>query len=317
MAGFSTANNEHLIRSDVWTRQIDKNLQDRLLGTRYVRMIQDFPDGDTLNMPSIGDMTSADYVENQAVTYTAMDTGNFEFSITDYIQSGTYITNKMKQDTYYMNELISMFVPEMNRAIAKRMETDIWKKYATGQTAASTNAINSIPHRWIGQGTNETMSVLDFQRARLALHTANVPLENLVAIVDPTVEYALATQTNLVNFNCNPRWEGIVKTGLSNGLNFITNIFGFDVYTSNYLHKNTATENIGTPTTAVGAVNNVFFNAEHSLLPVVGAIRQPPKVDSKYNQDFQREEYVTTCRWGFKWHRPQNTVVVVTDVDQV
>jgi hypothetical protein len=33
--------------------------------------------------------------------------------------------------------------------------------------------------------------------------------------------------------------------------------------------------------------------------------------------DFQREEYATTCRWGFKWYKPQNTVVVVTDTDQV
>lgn len=317
MAGFSTANNEHLTRSNVWTKQIERNLQDRLLGTRYVRMIPDFTDGDTLNMPSIGNFTASDYVEGMAVNYTAADTGNFTLTVTDYVESGTYITNKMKQDTYYMNELVSTFVPEMNLAIAKRMETDIWKKYATGQTAASTNSIAGIAHRWIGQGTNETISVLDFQKARLALHTANVPLENLVAIVDPTVEYALATQTNLVNFNCNPRWEGIVKSGLSNGLNFITTIFGIDVYTSNYLHKNTATENIGTPTTAVGAVNNVIFNATQHLLPVVGTIRQPPRVDSKYNQDFQREEYVTTCRWGFKWHRPQNTVVIVTDVDQV
>lgn len=316
MAGFSTSNNEHLIRSNVWSRQIDRVLEDELMGMRYVRMIQDFPDGDTLNMPSIGQFTQQDYVEGMAVSYSAADTGNFTFTITDYVQSGTYITNKMKQDTYYMNELMSTFVPGQSRAISVRMEADILKKPALGQTNANANAINGASHRWIGSGTNETMSVIDFQKARYALHKANVPLVNLVAIVDPSVEYALATQTNLVNFSNNPRWEGIVKSGLSTGTRFLTNIFGFDVYVSNYLYTNTASEAIGGVTSAAG-VNNLLFSATHDILPVVGAIRQSPKVDSKYNQDFQREEYVTTCRWGFKWYKPQNTVVVVTDTDQV
>jgi hypothetical protein len=82
------------------------------------------------------------------------------------------------------------------------------------------------------------MSVVDFQKARYALRKANVPLVNLVAIVDPSVEYALATQTNLVNFSNNPRWEGIVRDGLSTGMKFLMNVFGFDVYVSNYLTVN-------------------------------------------------------------------------------
>jgi hypothetical protein len=125
MSGFSTATNEHLIRSNIWSAQLKKVLEDELMGTKYVRMITDFPDGDTLNIPSIGQMTQQDYVEGQAVKYTSMDTGNFTFTITDYVQSGTYITNKMKQDSFYMSELVSQFVPAQHRAIAVRMETDI------------------------------------------------------------------------------------------------------------------------------------------------------------------------------------------------
>jgi len=64
-------------------------------------------------------------------------------------------------------------------------------------------------------------------------------------------------------------------------------------------------------------VNNLFFSAVSDLLPIVGLIRQPPKVDSEYNKDFQREEYVTTCRYGFKLYRPENMVVVLSDTDQV
>ena len=100
-------------------------------------------------------------------------------------------------------------------------------------------------------------------------------------------------------------------------MRFIKNIYGFDVYTSQFLHTNASTENIGTPTTAAGAVNNLFFSAAGDAKPIVGAIRQSPKVDSEYNKDLQREEYVTTARYAFKLYRPENMVVVVTDVDAV
>ena len=80
---------------------------------------------------------------------------------------------------------------------------------------------------------------------------------------------------------------------------------------------NSSSEQIGTPTAAAGARNNLFFSAAPDALPIVGAIRQAPKVDSEYNKDLQRDEYVTTCRYGFKLFRPENMVVVVTDTDQV
>jgi hypothetical protein len=315
MAGFSTANTEYLIRTNVWAPDLKRTFEDELLGWKYVRII-DFPDGDTLNIPSIGQMNSRNYVENGQILYDAMDTGNFQFTITEYKSAATYITNKMKQDSFYMSELMSAFVPAMNRALAVDMEVRALAVGPEGQTLASTNSINGASHRFIGSGTNETLSVVDFQRAKFALQKANVPMTNLIAIVDPSVEYALATQTNLVNFSNNPKWEGIVKTGLSTGMRFITNIFGFDVYTSNYLKVNTASEQIGTPTAAAG-VNNLFFSAASGAEPFVGAIRQAPKIDSEYNKDFQREEFVVTSRYGIKLFRPENLVVVVTDTDQV
>lgn len=45
MAGFSTDNNEHLIRSNLWSTQIKDVLEEELFATRYVDMITDFPDG--------------------------------------------------------------------------------------------------------------------------------------------------------------------------------------------------------------------------------------------------------------------------------
>src|SRR5690554_6749728 len=100
MAGFSVANNQHLIRANLWSSRLKEVLEDELFASRYVDIITDFPDGDTLNIPSIGQMEVRDYDEGQAVTYTGMDTGNFTFSITEYKSSATYIYEKFKQDSF-------------------------------------------------------------------------------------------------------------------------------------------------------------------------------------------------------------------------
>jgi hypothetical protein len=316
MSGFSVATNDHLIRSNLWSSQIKEVLEDELFAMRYVDMITDFPDGDTFNIPSIGQAEVGDYAEGEAVTYTAMDTGNFTFTITDYKSSATYITNKMKQDSYYMDRLVSSFVPKMNRALMKVLEVAALAVGPAGQTLTETNTINGAYHRYVGGGTNETLVVEDFAKALYALQKANVPCTNLVAIVDPSVEYQLNTMTNIVNMSNNPRWEGIVSSGISTGMKFVKNIYGFDVYTSQNLKVNAASEAIDGVTAAAG-VNNLFFSATPDVLPFVGSIRQPPKVDSEYNKDLQRDEYVTTMRYGMKLFRPENLVVVVTDTDQV
>lgn len=315
MAGFATSGNDHLIRSNLWSNQIKEVLLDELFATKYVDMITDFPDGDTLNIPSIGQAEVADYAEGQAVKYTGLDTGNFTFSINKYKSSATFITEKMKQDSFYMSRLVSSFVPKQHRAIAKAMEVDILDLAPSAQTSGNVNSINGADHRWIGAGTSEVIALADFAKARYALQKANVPMVNLVAIVDPSVEYTLSTLTNLVNVSNNPRWEGIVSSGISTGMKFISNVYGFDVYVSQNL-KTGVNETIGSRTSGAG-VANLFFSAAPDVLPFVGSVRQAPKVDSEYNKDMQREEYVTTCRYGFKLYRPENMVVVITDTDQV
>lgn len=314
MAGFSVANNEHLIRSNVWDTQLKRVFEDTLIGNKYVRMIP-YWGGGALNIPSIGQAESRDYVEGQQIMYDSLDTGNLTFTPAEYKSSATYITNKMKQDTFYMNELMSTFVPSQARALAVAMEVKMLATGPAAQTAASTNSINTAAHRWVGSGVNETMSVLDFQRAKFALEKANVPMTGLIAIVDPTVEYALATQTNIVN-GMSPIWGDIVKTGISTGMRFSTTIFGIDVWVSNNLKLNTTSETISSIASTVG-VNNLFFSTDSAATPLIGTIPQSPKVDSYYNHDFQREEFVTTCRYDYKLFRPENMIVVVTDTDQV
>lgn len=314
MAGFTTTANEHLIRSNLWSNQIKETLEEELFAQQYVDMITDFPDGDTLNIPSIGQAEIRDYVEGQSVTYTAMDTGNFTFTITEYKASATYITEKMKQDSFYMSRLVASFVPKQARVIAEAMEEDVLAVGPDGQTASDLNTINGGNHRFVGGGTNEVMALNDFALAKYALRKANVPMTNLIAIVDPSVEFELSTLVT-TTYDANPYWERIVADGMSTGMRFFNTIYGFDVYVSDFLKSGIA-ETVNSVSTTVG-VANLFFSAAPDIMPFVGNVRQAPKVDSEYNKDLQREEYVTTARWGYKLYRPENIVTVLTDTDQV
>jgi hypothetical protein len=315
----TTGNTGVLRRSEVWSTQLKEVLQDDLNAQGWVNWLSEFPDGDQFTIPSIGEATVRDYTEDTDVVYDSLDTGEFTFTITEYVSSAHYITEKARQDAYYAAQLESSFVPYQARALGEKLETDILALAAGGasggQTADSDNTINSAEHRFVGTGTNETFAVADAAKALYALKKANVPSSNLVAIVDPSVEYELNTLTNIVNMSNNPRWEGIIETGIGSDMRFIKNIFGFDFYVSNYLP--TANETINTVTTAAGKANIFMSAASGDLLPFMGAMRQMPKVDGEYNKDRQREEYVTTARYGLKVYRPENLVCVLTDTDQV
>ena len=312
---FTTSNVGHLTRSEVWSSQLKDVLEDDLMAQSYVNWMTEFPDGDTFKVPSIGQAQVETYSENDAISYAPLDTGQFTFTITEYLASGIYITEKAKQDMYYMNQLVSQFVPKQQRAIMEQVEAKILG-LESEQTASAANAINGADHRYVATGTNEVITVADFAKARYGLKKANVPDTNLVAIVDPSVEYTINTLTNLSNVSNNAMWEGVVSSGIATGMRFVKNIYGFDVYVSNNLAD--ANEQIGGsgPTTAAGKAN-MFFSAAPDVLPFIGAWRQMPKVDSEFNKDKQRDEYVVTARYGVKLFRPENLVCVLSDTDQV
>lgn len=320
----TTANMDVLIRSELWSAQLKEVLLDELMGPAFVRFLTDFPDGTTFTIPSIGEASVRDYVENTPVVYDALDTGEFQFTITEYKSSGLYITKKARQDAFYSAELEASFVPKQRRAILENLETNVMALGAGGasggQTAANANLINGVNHRWVASGTSEVMDITDFAKALYSLKKANVGDQNLVAIVDPSVEYAMNTITNLTNVSNNPRWEGVITSGLASGMKFVKNIYGFDVLVSNYLAdagaSQSGAETVGGRSVTVGKCN-MFFSARSDILPFVGAWRQMPEVEGEYNKDFQREEYLTTCRYGLKVFRPENLIVVLSDTDQI
>jgi hypothetical protein len=325
-SGFTTLTDEHLRRTNLWSNQLKTLLLDDLIGTRFVKPITDFPDGVTLNIPSLGEAETADFSEGQAVKYNRMDTGNFTFAFDQYKYSANTMSAKFKRDSFYSQEVLAAFLPRQHRALSEAVEVRLFNRMNAGQTASNANSINSADHRWVGSavsGTNRAMGLNDFAKAQYALMKANVPLTGLCAVVDPSVAYTIATQTNVVNLLAQaPRWDEIVNGGLTTGsvtgsMKFMFNVYGFDVYVSNYLPV-VGAETINSVSSAAGAVANFFFSATPGdTLPLIGGYRQQPTVYSEFNKDLQQWEYVTFAEYGFKAYRPENIVTVITDTTGV
>jgi len=314
----TTANTTLLTRTDIWSTELKEILRDEMMAQRYVRMLEGFPDGNTFHIPSIGQAQVDNYSEDSAVTYRPLDTGEFTFTVDKYLSSATYMTKKAEQDTFYASELMSRFVPEQERAIMEHFESTTMAAAEAGVSANSAEAIDGIAHRFAG-GNSGVIELADFAYARYALKKANVPDQAMVAIVDPSVEFILNTLTQIVGVNNNPMFEGLVRDGIATGMRFVANVYGFDVYTSNYLADATDSalnERDGSTAQDFSSTNgkvNLFFSASPTVNPFVGAWRQMPEVDYEYNKDFQRHEFVTTARYGVKLYRPENMVRIVSN----
>lgn len=316
-SGHTVANNEHLIHTDIWSKQLRKNLTDDLFALRFVNVLTEFPHGTTFHIPSLGEAETNDFAEGQAIRYTKLDTGDFTFEFDQYVYSAHSISAKFQRDSFYADRVIAAFVPEQHRAIMKRVEARIFNRFNAGQTASDLNTINEAAHRWVGSGPNESIAIEDFFRARYALTKANVPLNNLVAILDPTTAFTLETQANTMNLlSPMPIAANMVENGLVSGFQFRYSFAGFDVYQSNYLPRAIA-ETIDGRTTTTG-VANLFFNATPGdMAPIIGGFRQMPTVQHEWNKDLQQDEYLTIAEFGFAMSRPENAVVVLTDTDVV
>lgn len=317
MAGFTDMTQQNLIRTNLWSRQLKELLLDELNAMKFVKLITDFPDGYTLNIPSLGEAEVADYNENQAIRYNQFDTGNFTFSFDNYKYAANAISEKFKRDSFYAQDVIAAFVPRQHRALMEAVETNIFAKANSGQTASNLNAINGASHRWVASGTGQTITLADFQKAQYALQKANVPMTNLCAVVDPSVAYTLATQANLVNLlSPMPMWGDVTKDGIVSGFKFKFNVFGFDIYVSNYLPA-IASETINTVSVTNGVANMFFSATPGDTTPWIGAFRQMPTVYSEFNKDLQQTEYLTIAEWGFKLYRPENMVIILTALSAV
>lgn len=321
--GNNTSNTSAIVRAQVYSEIILDEIVGGYLPEGLHRDVSDFQDGDTLYIPTFGEVVLRDIVEDKDIPVDAVDTGQITLTVSEYVGAGNYLTDKLKQDSYKMREFEATLVPKHLRAIKQRYETDLLAT-ANDQTLAATNAINSFAHRFIASGTNQVITPDDFIYAKLSMDKAELPDEGRIFICDPLVEATLNSLTNLVNVSNNPQFEGIVNTGFGKNMRFLKNIMGYDIYISNRLPRVTSeaidasgtASLVGAPSASSsvtsGIVNQFMCVADDMVKPFMGAWREMPVTEGHRNVRKKRDEFYTTARWGFGLQRSQSIVSLLT-----
>lgn len=302
-------NSTAFIESEQYSAFILRNLHDGLLPASYFRDVTDFGSGTTLHIKTVGTVTIQDGAEEVPFDYTPIESGEVTLTITDYIGDAWYVTDELREDGAQVEALMSARSQESTRAIQEVFETRFLAKANSSQVDANPNTINGFAHRIASAETNNVFALDQLIRMKLAFDKANVPAAGRVAILDPV---AAATLDGLVTINrdVTPFGERILSSGFDREHTFLMNFYGWNIITSNRLPKGTFSD--GT-TTVTNAVANIFLSlADDNTKSIMAAWRRMPKVEGERNKDLRRDEFVTSCRWGFGTQRVDTLGVVIT-----
>lgn len=311
---FNTANTPVAIEQEIYSRYIVENLHDGLLPDSWSRNVSDFGSGDRLNIPVIGSSTVQDVTEEVPMAYNAIDTGRVYLNITDYVGDAWSVSDILRQDGFLVEQLMAERAKEATRALQESFETRFLEVAAGGQTDAAANTINGFAHRIASAETNGLTTIDHFRNMKLAFDKAKVPQGGRIAIVDPVVEatlnglFTMTRPTNGSTYNYN--FEGLVESGFERDHRFVANIFGWDIWTSNYLPRGAYGD--GTTSITDGVANVFMCIGSDSTKPVMRAWRMAPKAESRRNFELKRDEYDVRARYGLGIQRNDTLGVLIT-----
>lgn len=316
--GNAVGNTDAFIEAQQYSDFILMNLHDGLLPNVFYRNVTDFGNGTTFNIKTVGTVTLQDITEDEDLTYNPIDTGTVTLQITDYVGDAWYITDILRQDGSQIEALHAARGAEATRAIQENFETRFFATLNSAQTDADPNNINGFSHRFLASGTNETLADEDLIDMRLAFDKANVPAGGRVAVVDPVAAASFAKRATLTaNLDAaSPTTQQLVKDGFHRDHQFVTEIYGWSIWTSNRLPRLDSGDAIdGTDTApAEGGVANIFMCvADDQVKPGMVAWRQMPKVENGRDRSKKRDEFDTTARWGVGVQRLDSLGVIVTN----
>lgn len=316
------SNSSAVIAAEIYSQFLVENLPEIMLPEGFARDVSDFGNGTTLNIPTVGSVTLQEASEGTPLSFNPIDSGTVTLSITDFPGDAWSVTDVLKEDGYLVERLMQERAMESSRAMAEYFETKYLQACNDAQTVNVSNAVNGAAHRIVagGAAADRKMDIEDFAYMKYAFDKAKVPQMGRIAIVDPSVEYSL-NQLYSGNWVANnPRFEGIITEGFAQSHKFVTNIFGFDIWTSNLLDTLGAQEAALTTRTGatdageVADVANVFMSvASDQTKPIMKAWRRTPTVEAWRDPEERKDKVQATGRFGLGAQRIDTLGVIVTD----
>ena len=307
-------NSTAFIEAAQYSAFILRNLNDGLLPSTFYRNVSDFGSGSTLHIKTIGAVTVQDGAEEVPFEYTPIESGEVTMTITDFVGDAYYITDELREDGSQVEALMAARSAESTRAIQEVFESRFLAKAQSLQTNANANAVNGFAHRIASAASGNVMQLADIIKMKLAFDKANVPMAGRVLIVDPVTAATLDGQVS-IGRDVTPFAERILQNGFAREHQYLMNLYGFDIITSNRLPKGTFSD--GTTSVSNAVANIAMCVADDNTKPVMGAWRRMPRVEGERNKDLRRDEFVTSSRWGFGGQRVDTLGVYITSAVNV
>ena len=309
-----TTNTQAFIEAEQYSSFILTNLHDGLMPSMWYRDVGDFGSGETLNIKTIGTATIQEVSEDTAINYSPIESGEVQLVITDYVGDAWYVTDKLRQDGSQIESLMAARSQESTRAIQENFETRFYEVCNSVQTNADPMAIAGFAHRLTSTEASARVQLKDLVSLKLAFDKANVPYAGRVASVDPVLAATLDNLTTITH-DVSEFGAKILENGFDRDHQFLMNLYGWNLITSNRLAKGTFSD--GT-TQVAGAVANVFMSIlDDNTKPMMATWRQMPSVEGERNKDFGRDEFVTRARWGIGAQRLDTLAIYITSATAV
>lgn len=304
-----TTNTRAFIEAEQYSSFILTNLHDGLLPGQFYRDVSDFQAGETLNIKSIGTVTIQEAAEGVPLVYNPISTGSVTLSITNYEGDAWAVSDVLRQDGAQIDSLMAARGQESTRALQESAETRFLKACNDAQTNGSPNNINLFAHRLASTEAANKLQLVDLVKLKIAFDKANVPYAGRVGILDPVTGGTL-DQLVSISKDVTPFGAEILQNGFDRDHEWLMNLYGWNIITSNRLDKGSFSD--GT-TTVNNAVANVFMSViDDQHKPMMIAWRQQPSVEGERNKDLGQDEFVTRQRYGIGPQRLDTLAIYIT-----
>ena len=260
---------------EIWSDGIYRFFQ---RGTVFKNLVEDYSSlvkgsGDTVNIPQIDLVASADKAINTLVTYDATDSTQTQLVINKHKYNAMLFEDVLMIQSN--SDLMAKYTQMFGEALARAVDADIWAEL-DGVNAGAT------------LGTDDILTDPEFQTALASLGENDIPYMDggVSMVVNPTLMADILDPAGGVSRNfwrADAGGDGKVLTeGGTKG--FIGKLFGINVYMSN------------TVATAGTAISGAIF---HKSACVVG-VQQDVRVQAEYSIDALGTKVVADMIYGAK-----------------
>lgn len=308
--------NQSFVEANIQSQFILRNLHDGLLPTNFYRTVSDFGAGETLDIPTIGEAKIQEVEQDVPIVFNPIETGKVQLQISEFVGDAYSVADTLREDGTNIPALLSARAEESTRAMQEHFETKALDVLNAAQTDAAPNLINDFAHRIASAESNNIVSVEHFNKMKLAFDKAQAPYGGRMAIVDPVVATTLWNKyQGTYSVDSNPVLQGILEGGFARDHEFVMNIAGWMIITSNRLPRGSFGDG---NTTVSDGVANIFMSIyDDQTKPLMAAWRRMPRTETDRDIRKQEDQFLTTARYGFGVQRVDTLGVVITSASAI